>query len=74
MDTQVGINDKFRDSSYEWVNYIHAKTKDDVIGLELFPLQFANVERLRANDAVFLFDEVGTGKTISSGQIGRAHV
>lgn len=67
MDTQVGINDKFRDSSYEWVNYIHAKTKDDVIGLELFPLQFANVERLRANDAVFLFDEVGTGKTISSG-------
>ncbi|MGV7115199.1 helicase-related protein [Paenibacillus kyungheensis] len=33
----------------------------------LYPLQFANVERLHSNDAVYIFDEVGSGKTISSG-------
>lgn len=33
----------------------------------LYPLQFANVDRLNSNDAVYIFDEVGSGKTISSG-------
>lgn len=35
--------------------------------LTLYPLQLANVERLEKNDTVFIFDEVGCGKTISSG-------
>ena len=32
-----------------------------------YPIQFANIERLRKNDAVYIFDETGSGKTISSG-------
>ncbi|MCC0567179.1 helicase-related protein [Brevibacillus borstelensis] len=37
--------------------------------VDLYPLQFANVERLNSfnNDVVYIFDEVGSGKTISSG-------
>ncbi len=37
--------------------------------LEIYPIQFANVERINNNDRVFLFDEVGTGKTISAGMM-----
>lgn len=44
-------------------------TKLDLSKLELYPIQFANVERININDAVFIFDEVGTGKTISSGMM-----
>ncbi|MDR1503419.1 MAG: hypothetical protein LBT43_13305, partial [Prevotella sp.] len=39
----------------------------DLNKIDLYPLQFANCERLRNNDAVYIFDEVGGGKTISSG-------
>lgn len=46
--------------SYTWTNFINPE-------LELYPIQFANCERLRANKAVYIFDEVGSGKTISSG-------
>lgn len=35
--------------------------------IELYPIQFANCDRLQKNDAVYIFDEVGSGKTISSG-------
>ncbi|KUP22064.1 helicase-related protein [Paenibacillus sp. DMB5] len=47
----------------KWINRLDP---DEVI---LYPLQFANTERLNnhGNDAVYLFDEVGSGKTISSG-------
>jgi len=45
----------------EWIN------KLDLSKLKLYPLQFANVERINNNNAVFIFDEVGTGKTISAG-------
>ncbi len=44
----------------KWTCYINNNT-------DLYPLQFANCERLEANDAVYIFDEVGSGKTISSG-------
>ncbi|MCR4605841.1 MAG: hypothetical protein K5639_07585 [Eubacterium sp.] len=37
--------------------------------LTLYPLQIANMERIENNDAVYIFDEVGCGKTISSGFI-----
>jgi len=35
--------------------------------LTLYPLQLANSIRIISNDAVFIFDEVGCGKTISAG-------
>ena len=45
----------------EWIKSI------DLDKLNLYPIQFSNCDRLRANDAVYIFDEVGSGKTISSG-------
>lgn len=44
-----------------WINYINL---DDI---NLFPIQFANCDRLFYNDVVYIFDEVGSGKTLSSG-------
>lgn len=35
--------------------------------ITLFPLQLANCDRLEKNNAVYIFDEVGSGKTISAG-------
>ncbi|MFC7680315.1 DEAD/DEAH box helicase [Paenibacillus sp. GCM10028914] len=47
----------------KWLNMINPNVVD------LYPLQFANIERLNNhdNDVVYIFDEVGSGKTISSG-------
>ncbi|TSI05287.1 helicase-related protein [Lysinibacillus sp. BW-2-10] len=45
----------------KWLEIVDPKKVD------LYPIQFANCDRLEANDAVFIFDEVGSGKTISSG-------
>lgn len=47
----------------EWIQHIKPEL------LEVYPLQFANCDRLRKNDAVYIFDEVGCGKTISSGMM-----
>ncbi len=44
-----------------WLNNI------DLNRMTLYPIQFANCDRLVKNDAVYIFDEVGCGKTISSG-------
>ena len=44
-----------------WIKQIDFKQ------IELYPIQFANCDRLAQNDAVYIFDEVGSGKTISSG-------
>lgn len=41
--------------------------KIDPDKLDVFPLQFANCERIEHHDAVYLFDEVGCGKTVSAG-------
>lgn len=46
--------------SYAWIEYLPDT-------LMTFPIQFANCERLRQNKAVYIFDQVGSGKTISSG-------
>ena len=55
--TETGeIKDEF-----EWINYVDNEC------LELYALQFANCIRIIKNKAVFLFDEVGSGKTISAG-------
>jgi superfamily II DNA or RNA helicase len=45
----------------EWLKYI------DLNLLDIYPLQLANCDRLSLNDSVYIFDEVGSGKTISSG-------
>lgn len=39
----------------------------DVDKLTPYPVQLANCDRLEKHDAVYIFDEVGCGKTISSG-------
>lgn len=44
-----------------WINYI------DLDIVDIYPIQFANCDRLLKNDSVYIFDEVGSGKTISSG-------
>lgn len=54
MDSMKPINRK-------WINYIDSSL------LDIYPIQFANCDRLRNNDAVYIFDEVGSGKTICSG-------
>lgn len=46
---------------YQWLKFL------DKEKITLFPLQLVNCERLRSNNAVYIFDEVGCGKTISSG-------
>ncbi len=54
-------------SKTEWFNeygWISALDGDKV---DILPLQFANCQRLRRHSAVYIFDEVGCGKTISSG-------
>lgn len=48
--------------NYEWTNHLKLSENFDV-----FPLQFANTKRIENNDCVFIFDEVGCGKTISAG-------
>lgn len=47
--------------SKEWLNYIDLKK------ITPYPLQLANCDRLEKNKAVYIFDEVGSGKTISAG-------
>lgn len=42
--------------------------------LTLYPIQLANIERVEKNDAVFIFDEVGCGKTISSGLMALSYL
>ncbi len=50
-----------------WINKLGSYVLRDKDSLKMFPLQFANCDRLAVNDCVFIFDEVGSGKTISSG-------
>lgn len=47
--------------SKQWLDNI------DTIKMDLFPLQFANADRIEKNPAVFIFDETGSGKTVSTG-------
>ena len=50
-----------KEISREWLKYI------DISLIDIYPIQFANCDRLQKNDAIYIFDEVGSGKTISSG-------
>lgn len=46
--------------NYNWVQDLSSE-------LKILPLQLINCERLRRNDVVCIFDEVGCGKTVSAG-------
>ena len=48
--------------SFDWTDILTPS-----IDFSFFELQFANCNRLECNDDIYIFDEVGTGKTISSG-------
>lgn len=50
-----------KDYSKNWFNWLNPDK------IELYPIQFANCDRIEKNDIVYIFDEVGCGKTISSG-------
>ena len=39
-----------------------------------YPIQLANAIRIMENDAVYLFDEVGSGKTMSAGIMARTYL
>lgn len=59
MQLKEVINGQKIDRS--WINKINP---DEI---NLYPIQFANCDRMWWNDCVYIFDEVGSGKTISSG-------
>ncbi len=47
-------------------NYTYISSLD-VNKISLYTLQLSNMKRIEENDAVYIFDEVGAGKTISAG-------
>lgn len=58
--------------STRWLDELKTWIKDTPASdadapLTLYPLQLINCRRLELNDAVYIFDEVGCGKTISAG-------
>ena len=62
------MTSKVTSTSRDWINAIDFKKDDEEDKkITIFPLQFANCDRLRKHDAVYIFDEVGSGKTITSG-------
>ena len=48
--------------SFDWTGILNQS-----FNFSFFELQFANCKRLEHNNDIYIFDEVGTGKTISSG-------
>ena len=59
---------RIKEYSYDWVKTIYENEDYSLKKrFDPYPLQFANCKRLEYNDDIYLFDEVGTGKTISSG-------
>ena len=50
-----------KDWSKEWLDCV------DPQKVTRYPLQLANCDRLEKNNAVYIFDEVGAGKTIMAG-------
>ena len=48
-------------------NFLRDQVLKENTEFELYALQLANMIRIRNNDFVCIFDEVGTGKTISAG-------
>lgn len=47
--------------SKKWLEHVNPQN------VTLYPLQLANCDRLEKNKAVYIFDEVGSGKTVSAG-------
>ena len=55
--------------NYEWVSSLKNNTE-----FRSYPLQFANLKRIEKNNVIYIFDEVGTGKTITSGLMASHYV
>lgn len=55
--------------NYGWVSDLRINS-----GFKPYPLQFANLKRIENNDVIYIFDEVGTGKTITSGLMASHYV
>lgn len=60
----------------EWNKYLRwlEDIPDTTEGFIPYPLQLANAIRIMENDAVFIFDEVGCGKTISAGIMAETYL
>lgn len=58
----------------KWVEDIPMVDDSDSESFNLYPLQLANAIRITCNNAVFIFDEVGCGKTISSGIMAKTYL
>ena len=52
----------------EWIKRV------DMDALKLYALQFAQCKRMEQNDVVYIFDEVGSGKTISSALMAMSYM
>lgn len=55
------------DQLKQWIEKKREEDPNNDPPLALYPLQLINCIRLEKNDAVYIFDEVGCGKTISAG-------
>lgn len=51
-----------------WLEFVNPEL------IDLFPLQFVNCDRIQQHDVLYIFDEVGSGKTITSGLIALDYI
>ncbi len=58
----------------KWLKWIEDIPYGDEGSFVPYPLQLANAIRIMSNDAVFIFDEVGCGKTISAGIMAKTYM
>lgn len=68
-NTEISIfsnNNYTRGGETDMISYDYISSLDKS-RVNLYTLQLANMKRIEQNDAVYIFDEVGAGKTISAG-------
>ena len=58
--------DNSESNEYGFLEHINAKKDEQSEGIDLLYTQVLNGKRIQNNDVVYVFDEVGCGKTISS--------
>lgn len=67
MDPNGEWSTQWLDQLKQWIERKREEAPNHESPLTLYPLQLINCIRLERNDAVYIFDEVGCGKTISAG-------
>lgn len=67
MEPNGGWSIQWLDKLKQWIEKKREEDPANGLPLTLYPLQLINCMRLEKNDAVYIFDEVGCGKTISAG-------